>query len=66
MATEKVNSKNTTGSNVSENNDNTVFEILGIKLHSDDILLICLIFFLFQEGVKDEYLFISLVLLLLS
>lgn len=46
--------------------DDPIFEILGIKLHSDDILLICLIFFLFKEGVQDEYLFISLILLLLS
>ena len=43
-----------------------VFEIFGIKLHFDDILLICLIFFLYSEGVKDDYLFISLILLLLS
>ena len=48
-----------------ENND-TIFEIFGIKLHSDDILLICLIFFLYNEGVKDEFLFMALVLLLLS
>ena len=46
--------------------DDTVFEIFGIKLHFDDILLICLIFFLYNEGVKDEFLFIVLVLLLLS
>lgn len=42
------------------------FEIFGLKLYFDDILLICLIFFLYQEGVKDDELFISLVLLLLS
>ena len=46
--------------------DDVVFEIFGIKLHQDDILLICLIFFLYNEGVKDEFLFIVLVLLLLS
>jgi len=46
--------------------NNEVFEIFGIKLHFDDILLICLIFFLYSEGVKDDYLFISLILLLLS
>ena len=48
------------------NNSDIVFEILGIKLHYDDILLICLIFFLYNEGVKDEFLFIALILLLLS
>lgn len=42
------------------------FEIFGIKLHFDDILLVCLLFFLYSEGVKDEWLFISLILLLLS
>lgn len=46
--------------------DTPIFEIFGIKLYFDDILLVCLIFFLYQEGVKDQSLFISLVLLLLS
>lgn len=46
--------------------DAPIFEIFGIKLYFDDILLVCLIFFLYQEGVKDQSLFISLVLLLLS
>ena len=43
-----------------------IFEIFGMQLHFDDILLICLIFFLYNEGVKDEFLFIALILLLLS
>ena len=47
-----------------ENND--CFEIFGITLHFDDILLICLLFFLYNEGVNDQLLFISLILLLLS
>lgn len=46
--------------------NNECFEIFGIKLYYDDILLICLIFFLYNEGVQDQYLFISLILLLLS
>lgn len=46
--------------------ENSFFEIFGIKLYYDDILLICLIFFLYQEDVDDPYLFIALVLLLLS
>ena len=41
-------------------------EVFGIKLYFDDLLLICLIFFLYTEGVKDYYLFICLILLLLS
>lgn len=48
------------------NEDESFFEILGIKLYYDDILLISLIFFLYQEEVKDQYLFIALILLLLS
>ena len=49
-----------------KSNNDVVFEIFGIKLFFDDILLICLIFFLYNEGVQDQYLFIALVLLLLS
>ena len=60
--------KNFSKSKNSKNDDydNEIIEILGIKLHQDDILLICLIFFLYQEGVKDEFLFIVLILLLLT
>lgn len=50
----------------SSEEDSPIFEIFGIKLYFDDILLVCLIFFLYQEGVKDQSLFISLILLLLS
>lgn len=46
--------------------DDVIFEIFGISLHFDDILLIALIFFLYQEGIEDKYLFIALILLLLS
>ena len=49
-----------------DGNINESFEIFGITLHFDDILLICLLFFLYQEGVQDNLLFISLILLLLS
>ena len=47
-------------------NENDFFEIFGIRLYFDDILLICLLFFLYNEGVKDKLLFISLILLLLT
>jgi len=42
------------------------FNIFGLKLYHDDILLLGLIFFLYQEEVKDQYLFFALILLLLS
>lgn len=48
------------------NDDEKYFEILGLKLYNDDILLLCLLFFLYKEEVKDPYLFIALILLLLS
>ncbi len=43
-----------------------IFEILGIELYLDDIIILGLLFFLYQEGVQDEMLFIALILLLLS
>lgn len=56
-------------SNNETRNDETtdqIFEIFGIKLHFDDILIICLLVLLYNEGVKDYSLFISLILLLIS
>lgn len=41
-------------------------ELFGINLYFDDILIICLLFFLYQEKVKDTELFICLILLLLT
>ena len=49
-----------------ENNTEEFFEIFGLKLYFDDLLIIALLFFLYQEEVKDTYLYIALVLLLLS
>ena len=43
-----------------------VFEIFGIQLYLDDIIILGLLFFLYQEGVQDEMLFIALILLLVS
>ena len=49
-----------------QNNETPLFEILGFKIYFDDLLILCLLFFLYQEGIKDQYLFISLILLLIS
>lgn len=46
--------------------DEPFLKIFGIKLYYDDILLISLIFFLYKEDVKDQYLLFALILLLLS
>ena len=43
-----------------------ILEILGISLYLDDLIILGLLFFLYQEGVKDDMLFLSLILLLLS
>lgn len=48
------------------NLEEPILEIVGIQLYLDDLIILGLLFFLYQEGVKDEILFISLVLLLLS
>lgn len=50
----------------SNSNEDYFLELFGLKLFFDDILIVCLIFFLYDEGVKDNELFISLILLLLS
>lgn len=42
------------------------FDLFGIKLYFDDVLIVSLLFFLYKEEVKDEGLFLALVLLLIS
>ncbi len=49
-----------------EDDQEECFELFGLKLHFDDLLLIALLFFLYKEDVKDSYLYIALILLLLS
>lgn len=46
--------------------DESYFELFGIRLYHDDLLLLSLIFFLYKEDIKDQYLFFALILLLLS
>lgn len=46
--------------------DQPIIEILGISLYLDDLIIMGLLFFLYQEGVKDETLFFTLILLLLT
>lgn len=60
--------ENYTSNNIknSQNDYEDCFEILGLKFHFDDLLIIALLFFLYQEDVKDTYLYIALILLLLS
>lgn len=65
LHSEKIESKNDTQfDNI--DNEPYLFDLFGLKLYFDDILLVCLIFFLYNEGVKDEGLFFALILLLLT
>lgn len=68
----ETNNKNSDYNNFN-NNKNTIrksdsdcIDILGIKLHLDDILLMLIIYSLYSEGIKDTYLFFVLILLLVS
>lgn len=61
---ENVSQKNT--SCVSKENGDVLFELFGLKLYFDDVLILSLLFFLYKEEVKDEGLFLALVLLLIS
>lgn len=65
------NSNNLQNSNsyngrINKSNNAPLFTLFGIQLYFDDILLICIILFLYNEKIEDNYLLIALVLLLLS
>lgn len=56
-------------SNCKSNCDNDFekfFSIWGFDLYLDDLIILALLFFLYKEEVDDPYLYISLILLLLS
>lgn len=48
------------------NCDKPILNFMGIKLFLDDIIILGILFLLYKEEVKDEMLFIALILLLLS
>lgn len=50
----------------SKNDNPFLFEVFGLKIFLDDALIVCLLFFLYQEHVNDEGLFLILILLLLT
>lgn len=57
---------NTTNSRFDSNSEQAIFEIFGIKLYLDDLIILGILFFLYQQNVQDEMLYIILFLLLLS
>lgn len=68
---QELNSKNNIDSSLEKNKSNSnnqdyLFDLFGLKIYFDDILIFSLLFFLYTEGVKDDMLFIVLLLLLIS
>lgn len=57
---------NTINQNSSNNSEQAILEIFGIKLYLDDLMILGILFFLYQQNVKDEMLYIILFLLLFS
>ncbi len=47
-------------------NDVVWLDLFGIKLYFDDVLILGLLYFLYNEEVKDEGLFLALIMLLIS
>lgn len=63
------NTKNIDSSQIDNLNNisnEALFDIFGLKIYFDDLLLVCVLLFLYQEKIQDEYLYIALILLLLS
>ena len=57
---------NTTFSKTFSDTDQVVFKIFDIKFYLDDLIIIGLLFFLYQQEVNDEMLYMILFLLLFS
>lgn len=57
---------NTINSRAYSDSNQAIFEIFGIKLYLDDLIILGLLFFLYQQDVNDEILYVILFLLLFS
>ena len=62
----KEKSSITNSRNISNTTDKPIFEILGIKLFLDDLIIIGVMYFLYQQHVHDEMLYLILFMLLFS
>ena len=49
-----------------DNTDSEYIELFNMKFYFDDLLILCLLLFLYKENVHDEILYVILILLLLS
>ena len=47
-------------------NNNPIFNIFGFDIYLDDIIILCILYSMYMDGIKDQNLFIALVLLLFS
>lgn len=61
-----IKSNNSINLPSSDNSEVPLFNLFGIQLYFDDVLLICILLFLYNEKIEDTYLLVALVLLLLS
>ena len=61
-----ANSIETSDTRSSSYSEQAIVEIFGLKLYLDDLIILGLLFFLYQQNVKDEMLYIILLLLLFS
>lgn len=52
--------------NNSAYDDSHIFEIMGIKLYFDDLIILIILYLLYSQNVYDDMLYIILLLLLLS
>ncbi len=48
------------------NKEEPILEFSGLKLYLDDLIILSILYFLYKEDVKDDILFILLILLLIS
>lgn len=44
---------------------NGIIDIFGFKFHTDELLILAILFFLYRENVNDTFLYIFLLLLLM-
>ena len=65
-STPKESSSSNSNISHSRSNEDVWLDLFGIQLYFDDVLILSLLFFLYNEEVKDEGLFLALVLLLIS
>ncbi len=42
------------------------FSFFGINFYTDDLLILAILYFLYTQNVKDKYLYIILILLLIN